>query len=62
MLRLVTLLLTVIVVASALTLIPRDIRAMRNGDAVRGDVTEVLVLDEALAPATASARAGADLG
>jgi predicted MFS family arabinose efflux permease len=52
----------VIVVSSALTLIPRDIRTIRNGDAVRGDVAEVLVLDEALSPAIASAQAGADLG
>ncbi len=52
----------VIVVASALTLIPRDIRAMRNGDAVRGDITEALVLGDALSPAIASAQAGADLG
>jgi hypothetical protein len=52
----------VIVVASALTLIPRDIRTMRNGDAVRADVTEALVLEEALSPAIASAQAGADLG
>jgi predicted MFS family arabinose efflux permease len=52
----------VIVVASALTLIPRDIRTIRNGDLARGDVTEAVVLDEALSPAIASAPAGADLG
>jgi predicted MFS family arabinose efflux permease len=53
----------VIVVSSALTLIPRDIRTIRN-DAVlrRGDVTDALVLDDALSPAIASAQAGADLG
>jgi predicted MFS family arabinose efflux permease len=53
----------VIVVSSALTLIPRDIRTIRNDDVVRrGDGTGALVLDEALPPAIASAQAGADLG
>ena len=53
----------VIVVTSALTLIPRDIRTIRNDDvARRGDVTDGLVLDDALSPVIASAQAGADLG
>ncbi|HEX9040704.1 MAG TPA: MFS transporter [Trebonia sp.] len=52
----------VIVVSSALTLIPRDIWTYRSGDAARGDVTGRLVLEEALSPAIASAQAGADLG
>ncbi len=52
----------VIVVASALTLIPRDIRTIRNDVAVGGDVTGGLVFEEALSPAIASAQAGADLG
>jgi predicted MFS family arabinose efflux permease len=57
----------VIVVSSALTLIPRDIWTYRSGDVARGDVTDGLVLDDALAPAVAgaaiaSAQAGADLG
>jgi predicted MFS family arabinose efflux permease len=53
----------VIVVSSALTLIPRDIRTIRNEvGARRADITDALVLDEALSPAIASAQAGADLG
>jgi len=62
----------VIVVSSALTLIPRDIWTIRSGDVARGgDVTDGLglVLDDALshgiaatATATASAQAGADPG
>ena len=60
----------VIVVSSALTLIPRDIWTIHSDDVVRGgdvtdrdvtdrDVTGGLVLDEVLSPAIASARAGA---
>jgi len=49
-------------VASALTLIPRDIRTIRNDVAVGGDVTGGLVFEEALSPAIASAQVGADLG
>jgi MFS family permease len=53
----------VIVVSSALTLIPRDIWTIRTGDHVRGDdVTDSLAPQEALSPAIASAQAGADLG
>jgi hypothetical protein len=62
----------VIVVSSALTLIPRDIWTYRSGDVARGgaadgDVTEGLVLDDTLSPAVAgaaiaSAQAGADPG
>jgi predicted MFS family arabinose efflux permease len=52
----------VIVVSSALTLIPRDIRTIRSGDVAHGDVTGGFVLDGDLSPAIASAQAGADLG
>jgi predicted MFS family arabinose efflux permease len=52
----------VIVVSSALTLIPRDIRTIRSGDVAHRGVTDGFVLDGALSPAIASAQAGADLG
>ena len=52
----------VIVVSSALTLIPRDIRTIRSGDVAHGDVTDGFVLNGELSPAIASAQAGADLG
>ncbi len=52
----------VIVVSSALTLIPRDIRTIRSGAVAHGDVTDGFVLDGELSPAIASAQAGADLG